>query len=106
MNLLLSLKTCSLVFLVSDPIKCTSGKTRDQINNWRGTTLKSQLLFIDPFLQVEIERCKLQANVISWVRFFSSNTVNNCCSLMHILVLLQANFLNINSKPTPSRLLR
>jgi len=54
------------------------------------------LLFIDLFLQVEIERCKLQVNEISWVRFFSSNTVNNCCPLMHILVLLEANFLNIN----------
>lgn len=84
---------------MSDPITCASGKTHNQINNWRGATLKWQLLFIDLFLQVEIERCKLQVNEISWVRFFSSNTVNNCCPLMHILVLLQANFLNINKKP-------
>lgn len=84
---------------MSDPITCASGKTHNQINNWRGAALKWQLLFIDLFLQVEIERCKLQVNEISWVRFFSSNTVNNCCPLMHILVLLQANFLNINKKP-------
>lgn len=84
---------------MSDPITCASGKTHNQINNWRGATLKWQLLFIDLFLQVEIERCKLQVNEISWVRFFSSNTVNNCCPLMHTLVLLQANFLNINKKP-------
>lgn len=82
---------------MSGSIKRTSGKRHDQINNWRDATLKGQLFFIDLCLQVEIERYKLQVDGLSWVRVFTSNAVNECCFVMHILVLLEANFLNINN---------
>lgn len=82
---------------MSGSFKRTSGKRHDQINNWRDATLKGQLFFIDLCLQVEIERYKLQVDGLSWVRVFTSNAVNECCFVMHILVLLEANFLNINN---------
>lgn len=55
------------------------------------------MLFTGLCLQVEIERYELQVNEISWVSVFTSNRVNSCCPVMHILVLLQANFLNMNN---------
>lgn len=82
---------------MSGSIKGTSGERRDQINNWREAALKWQSLFTGLCLRVEMERYELQVNEISWVKVFTSNTVNNCCSVMHILVLLRANFLNINN---------
>lgn len=90
---------------MSGSFKRTSGKRHDQINNWRDATLKGQLFFIDLCLQVEIERYKLQVDGLSWVRVFTSNAVNECCFVMHILVLLEANFLNIiNNKQIPLQL--
>lgn len=71
-------------FLLSDPIKYTFRKKCYQINNWTAATLKWQWIFIDPFLQTEMEKCKLQMNVISWVRLWL-NIVNNCCLLMQNL---------------------
>lgn len=37
---------------------------------------------------------KLQAHSVPWVRYCSSNKVNNCFTLMHTLVLLEAKLLS------------
>lgn len=41
--------------------------------------------------KLRVKDAKLQARSVPWVRYSSSNKVNNCFTLMHTLVLLEAN---------------
>ena len=58
----------------------------------RGGEGRENDIVIHPTLchKLRLKDAKLQAHSLPWVRYCSSNKVNNCFTLMHTLVLLEA----------------
>lgn len=64
---------------------------RKEDNRRRGEGRENDIV-IHPTLchKLRLKDAKLQVNSLPWVRYCSSNKVNNCFTLMHTLVLLEA----------------
>lgn len=72
---------------------CGGGKrNRQNVEKKRGGGVRENDIVIHPTLchKLGMKDAELQAHSLPWVRYCSSNKVNNCFTVMHTLVLLEA----------------